>query len=252
MGLFGSSEPDGPAEIMAEEAKGDTVTAKRLTTTTGGMMKMDHFSQNPLIDILRDEEKPHFYFYHPNKGLTKNSDTVGGGMSSDFRTICVVTNQRVLLFIDGNKGEAIQFGAITDIETNKGISKNRLSILTENTEYTVYIAGKTDYDEITTASEYVLEKASEAEETSADTKPIENFQRIWTEKEDSISTEEALDAEPQGGYVTREQFRKVSDVLDSDEKVHFITRGSTVDVEGSGAGSSLFGDDRSRKSGSEP
>jgi len=250
MGFFGNNESDGPAEMLADEARGDSVTAERLTTTSGGMMKMDHFSQKPLIDILRDEEKPQFYFYHPNKGLSKDSNTAGGGMSSDFRTICVVTNQRVLLFTDGNKGEAIRFGAITDTETNSGISKNRLSIYTDGTEYTVYIAGKTNIEEIEAAGEYILEKASEAEAATSDTYVVDGFQPLW-KQDNAISTDEALDVEPQGAYVTREQFRKVSDILDSDEQVHFITRGSTVDVEGSSAGSSLFGDDRSRKSGTK-
>lgn len=53
----------------------------------------------------------------------------------------------------------------------------------------------------------------------------------------------------QGEYVTEERVAKVESVLDDDEVVHYLTRGSTVDVEGSSAGSSLFGDNRSRKSG---
>lgn len=52
-----------------------------------------------------------------------------------------------------------------------------------------------------------------------------------------------------GDYVTAERVTKVRDVLDDDEVVYYLTRGSTVDVEGSSAGSSLFGDDRSRKTG---
>lgn len=54
-----------------------------------------------------------------------------------------------------------------------------------------------------------------------------------------------------GDYVTPERVEKVADVLDEDETVHYLTRGSTVDVEGSSAGASLFGDDRSRKTGTK-
>lgn len=57
------------------------------------------------------------------------------------------------------------------------------------------------------------------------------------------------ECEPQGEYVTKARIEKVKDILDEGEKIHYITRGSTVDVEGSSAGKSLFGDDRSRKSG---
>lgn len=52
-----------------------------------------------------------------------------------------------------------------------------------------------------------------------------------------------------GGYVTQERVAKIEDILDEGEAVHYLTRGSTVDVEGSSAGHSLFGDDRSRKTG---
>lgn len=55
--------------------------------------------------------------------------------------------------------------------------------------------------------------------------------------------------EKHGEYVTSERVEKIIDILDDDEKVHYLTRGSTVDVEGSSAGSSLFGDNRSRKTG---
>jgi len=43
----------------------------------------------------------------------------------------------------------------------------------------------------------------------------------------------------------------VKDILDGGEEIHYLTRGSTVDVEGSSAGESLWGDDRSRKSGTK-
>lgn len=58
-------------------------------------------------------------------------------------------------------------------------------------------------------------------------------------------------ANEHGAYVTAERIEKIESVLDDSEKVHYLTRGSTVDVEGSSAGSSLFGDDRSRKSGTK-
>jgi len=58
-----------------------------------------------------------------------------------------------------------------------------------------------------------------------------------------------VDADPQGDHVTEKRLRKIDEVLEDGEPVHYMVAGSTVDVEGSGAGKSLFGDDRSRKSG---
>lgn len=59
------------------------------------------------------------------------------------------------------------------------------------------------------------------------------------------------DHSPVGDYVTQKQVDKIKDVLDADENVHYITEGSTIDVEGSQAGNSIWGNDRSRKSGTK-
>lgn len=54
--------------------------------------------------------------------------------------------------------------------------------------------------------------------------------------------------EPQGEWVNKERIKKVKDLLDPDESVHYMWRGGTIDVEGSSAGDSIFGNDRDRKS----
>ena len=41
----------------------------------------------------------------------------------------------------------------------------------------------------------------------------------------------------------------MEDLLNENERVQFMTAGSTIDVEGAGSGQSLFGNDRSRKTG---
>lgn len=57
-----------------------------------------------------------------------------------------------------------------------------------------------------------------------------------------------LDCEPQGEWVNADRVEKVRDLLDEGEKVHYMWRGGTIDVEGSQAGESIFGNDRDRKS----
>jgi|GEM_PF-7062942 len=57
-----------------------------------------------------------------------------------------------------------------------------------------------------------------------------------------------LDCNPQGDWVTPERLEKVIELLDDEETVHYMWRGGTIDVEGSGAGESIFGNDRDRKS----
>jgi len=57
--------------------------------------------------------------------------------------------------------------------------------------------------------------------------------------------------EPQGKSVTKKRAGKVASILDEDEKIHYIATeaGGGIDVEGSKAGFSILGKDRSRKKG---
>ena len=57
-----------------------------------------------------------------------------------------------------------------------------------------------------------------------------------------------LNCEPQGDWVNNKRLRKVVNLLDEDENVHYMWRGGTIDVEGSSAGESIFGNNRDRKS----
>ena len=78
----------------------------------------------------------------------------------------------------------------------------------------------------------------------------ENVSKIGGKKsQEAGKKSNARDDIERGEYVTNARLKKIESVLDEDETVHYLTRGSTVDVEGSSAGNSLFGDDRSRKSG---
>lgn len=83
--------------------------------------------------------------------------------------------------------------------------------------------------EVSNTQKFCVECGTEIEQEAVDTGTDESIQR--------------------GNYVTEKRVAKVESILDEGETVHYLTRGSTVDVEGSSAGSSLFGDDRSRKTG---
>jgi len=63
------------------------------------------------------------------------------------------------------------------------------------------------------------------------------------------TTSEDVVCTPQGEYVTSKRVGKIESVLKDGENVHYLTRGSTVDVQKGGDSSSLFGDNRSRKTG---
>jgi len=68
-------------------------------------------------------------------------------------------------------------------------------------------------------------------------------------RSDDTDVSDHKNAEPQGEHVTDKRLRKIDSALEEGESVHYMVAGSTVDAEGDGAGQSLFGEDRSRKSG---
>jgi hypothetical protein len=252
MGIFSNSSDDERAQSLATQARGESVTAERLTKTEGGLMQKDLLASEPVITYLNPEEQPEHFFYNDTKGVTRNGVTVGGGNDANYRSLCIVTNERVLFFTTGSKGEALPVDAVSTANANSGNLKHRLTINTPDHEYTFYINNSIDGDEVQASAEYLeaLNSEGTAAPTGTETSVIEGLSLIWGDELDETPTsDDALNADPQGGYVTKDQFEKVKGILDPDEKVHFITRGSTVDVEGSSAGESLFGDDRSRKSG---
>lgn len=252
MGIFSNSSDDERARSLATRARGESVTAERLTKTEGGLMQKDLLASEPVIAYLNPEEQPEHFFYNDTKGVTRNGVTVGGGNDANYRSLCIVTGTRVLFFTAGSKGEALPVDAVSTANANSGNLKHRLTINTPDHEYTFYINNSIDGDEVQASAEYLeaLNSEGTAAPTGTETSVIEGLSLIWgNELDETPTSDDALNADPQGGYVTKDRFEKVKGILDPDEKVHFITRGSTVDVEGSSAGESLFGDDRSRKSG---
>ena len=63
------------------------------------------------------------------------------------------------------------------------------------------------------------------------------------------SDDDGLGYEPRGEFVTATRVSKLGGVIEPDERVQYTTAGTTIDVEGAGSGRSLFGNDRSRKTG---
>lgn len=57
MGLFGSSENDGPADELAANARGDSVTSDILTVTTK-RIENNYTTVKPLIEVLYEGKYP--------------------------------------------------------------------------------------------------------------------------------------------------------------------------------------------------
>ncbi|WP_218779117.1 PH domain-containing protein [Halobacterium hubeiense] len=216
-------------------------------------IESDYLQVKPLIEVLEEDEQPQHFFFNINKGIQKDGEAVGDGVTNENRSLCLVTDQRVLLFANGNEGMSIPYTTVKAAKSKSGLTKAKLTIVTNAAEYEMYVSQ--NKDELDNAADYIQSQVNAADETDEATglETIPDFKRIWDESDDeeslSLNERQPASDEPRGDYVTTERLKKIVDILDNDEVVHFLTRGSTVDVEGSGAGDSLFGDDRSRKSG---
>ncbi|MFA1609878.1 PH domain-containing protein [Halobellus rubicundus] len=252
MGLFGSGGDGGEADTLASSARGDSVTSDVLTVTTK-RLESDYLTVKPLLEVLKEDEQPHHFFFNVSKGIQKNGEAVGSGVTNENRSLCLITDQRIIFFANGNEAMAASYEMVEDARSKTGLTKSKLTIVTERAEYDMYVSQ--NKGELEDAAEYIRDKADSAGEANGENylTPISDFGALWNESTDKkqLSLDERLPEsdKPCGSYVTPDRLKKIVDILDDDEVVHFLTRGSTVDVEGSGAGGSLFGDDRSRKSG---
>lgn len=106
-------------------------------------------------------------------------------------------------------------------------------------------------EKISTKQKFCRECGSDVSKIGSGINESKSDKKVNKTQEQVIPAENTHIGHKHGDYVTDERIKKIEDILDDDEKVHYLTRGSTVDVEGSSAGSSLFGDNRSRKSGTK-
>lgn len=88
--------------------------------------------------------------------------------------------------------------------------------------------------------------ASENNNSTSFREKVESVQEDLSSNSEKLNRH--LDAEPQGDWVNSKWVKKVAELLDEDELVHYMWKGGTIDVEGSSAGESIFGNDRDRKS----
>jgi len=256
MGLFGSG-PSDEVQDLIDAARGDSVTADKLAEASAGVGKWDRLNDAPLIDYLREDEQPHYIISQQQKSGIRVTNGEDIDPDGKYRTMMTVTDQRVLFTAGGKNGDtvaSVSLDDITEVETRKstgGHGPDRVSV-TVNTADGSYTFGRimtgavvniggaaSDEDEVQGAVDYISEQANATVgETVNNPKSVEKANQHISESESAE-------------YVTTERVEKISEVLDDDETVHYLTRGSTVDVEGSSAGESLFGDDRSRKSGTK-
>lgn len=256
MGLF-SSGPDEETQNLIDAAKGDSVITDKLTKAETGRMAWDRLNDGPLIDHLAEDEQPHYILTQQDKSGIAVDDGENIRPEGKYRTMMAVTDRRIIFTAGGDAGdtiESIDYDSVNGIESRTGTEKSdgskQIKLTVETPEKT-YRYGITTSGSVNIAdvhsNETEVDEAIEFISSRAEVGVEESQQ----EKASIRSAKRYISEEESAEYVTPERVAKVKDILDGGETVYYLTRGSTVDVEGSSAGESLWGDDRSRKSGTK-
>jgi hypothetical protein len=181
---------------------------------------------------LKEGEKAHFVLslaWLKSNGEKKNPSRQGLALFTDKRILTLLRP-----ITGSNQLSEYNYSTVTNAELKTGLTSKKVVLTTKFDDITLKVTNprKSECKDAVQFVKNILDGKDHSEEIS--------------DKSKSFG-----DHSPVGDYVTEKRVAKVEEILDNDENVHYLTRGSTVDVEGSQAGGSLFGDDRSRKSGTK-
>jgi len=234
MGLFDSGTGNEAAEELADKANGSSVTAKRLTTTSGGSLTVDYLNDRPIIYYLTENERPHHIFTNNTKGIIKNGNTIG--LDTPYRSTIVLTNDRILFFVgdkEGDKAGALPYEPITGVSHSLGVLKSKLTIECVNDTYEFHISGSYDNSEIKEAASFIKSMADNPlvddnyPSPKGNIQQIDNLSKLWSQKNTSeeIYLEYAdIDCEPQNEFVSKKTVENIDDILEKGEKVHYLSK----------------------------
>lgn len=268
MGLLGGSGPSNEAERLIENASHDSVTESRLTELDSSGLtgrKGVKLYDKPLIDYLKDDEQPEYIFYAGGKDIQITHDSTDSVFTIEGNGIYCVTDERVLVIIGREEGDAsfgIPLNEIYDFECKSARMKHRISINTESD----YIDAKVQpvLDEaglsIGEVKEAVEERDASLDKVKADVgedgetlpegrckvdlfvvnafdgEDIDEVDRFLT---NAVQRGSAVSAE--GGGSELKHYGKVNDYLDDGEIPQHILRGKTLEIEYGGEDDDKWG-----------
>lgn len=246
--------PPRPVAQLVAGADHESVTEQRLSETKPGLTTR-YLHSKPLVEHLEPDEQPHFIFAARNKTVTLDGpgapptpERNGTGM-----TMHMLTDERWLTVAANSNGDRTLSVPLADINgvtvSTSSFGGHEVSFTTDAFGLVAPIGNMYDSEEIDAVHSWLvthtpadgtgLKRSWGAGEESAD--DIEEF-------DDLADPSKHMDADPQGEWVTPERIKKMGDTLDSDENVHYMFKGGTLDVEGATSGESIWGNDRDRKS----
>lgn len=171
-------QPSKNASILAMNAKGDSVSKKKLT---GNVMTAVYLSENSAIDYLNENEQPHYFLYSSRRPITYDGETVATGMTTN-RSL-VVTDQRILVIVTTLNDESvweIPYDSVENANSNKGTVKHIFSIRTPKHHYEMKFPTALfgpfgfEYSEIRSATSYIQNRSESMSDADNKNKNFED------------------------------------------------------------------------------
>ena len=250
-----SAERD--VSTLVANAVHGSVTAPRLTELQPDGRAF--LTTYPLVEYLREGEQPHFVLESPGEpveleGPAAPSPPVNDGsgltvhMVTDMWWLTVAANQ------EEDQWVGIPLSDINGVSVGKRADDSfDVSVSTETYGLVAHVSQAHGAGTVNHLRKWLV----------AHTDATGTYRRAWAEQATPAPPENApqsepsgtpssrsdhMGADPQGAWVTPERIAKMGHTLDDDEVVHYMFKGGTIDVQGSTSGTSLFGNDRDRKS----
>lgn len=162
---------------LAENARGSSVTAERLTSTGSAIISGSFLHDQPMINYLDEQEHPHYHFDNIKKGLNSKNKKIRVGWSGDYRASMLITTDGVHFFV-GQSGsdfhKFVDYESISDVQNEYSyFSRNgKFILITDDNKYEFWIDPKNvlrkyNTEEIQNAKKYIKEQI-ETHETTRD------------------------------------------------------------------------------------
>lgn len=228
--------------ILAQNARGDSVTGHRLTSTGTAIISGSYLHDQPIINYLTEKEHPHYHFDNIKKGLKTQDDRIKIGWSGDYRASMVITTAGIHFFVGQSTGdlhEFISYETITGVGTEYalldrwakfiiGVNNNEFQFWTDPNNF----LRKYDKEEMESAKEYIREQirvnqgrpddidsdTEQGETKKTDTQVTASEQDIANSVDatDTLpSSDERSDTDPEPVATLRESIEEADDLHDT-------------------------------------
>ncbi|WP_122088625.1 restriction endonuclease [Halalkalicoccus subterraneus] len=124
------------AKELAANAEGN-IKSRRLTKVGSGILA-GYLNDRPFIDLLSEDEQPHYFFFNDVKGVNITGKIVRAGWMNPYRSGMWITDRGIHFTVGRENGDYhfyLKFNIVDDIEVREGLTTYRFIYQTHRGEY---------------------------------------------------------------------------------------------------------------------